>query len=109
MKKIFYGISKLIIIGIWILGCYRLLEIVGKENILWFWMLAGFPFGYQRMKVILIPKGFGISGEVGVFALNVIFAGLLGGVFLTKTITKIICDLIMSVFHLWKLQTIKMC
>ena len=30
----------------------------------------------------LIPKGLGIAGEIGVIALDVIVAGLIGGVFL---------------------------
>ena len=39
------------------------------------------PFGIDKM-FTLIPIGFGISGTVGVVALNIVLGGLIGGVIL---------------------------
>lgn len=43
------------------------------------WLLVGFPFGFRRMSLWLVPHGFGIAGTVGVFAVNIIVGGLIGG------------------------------
>ena len=34
------------------------------------WLCVGFPFGIRRMCLWLVPFGYGISGTVGIFALN---------------------------------------
>ena len=36
------------------------------------WLCVGFPFGIRRMCLWLVPFGYGISGTVGIFALNII-------------------------------------
>ena len=43
------------------------------------WLCVGFPFGIRRMCLWLVPFGYGISGTVGIFALNIIIGGLIGG------------------------------
>ena len=43
------------------------------------WICVGLPFGIRRMCLWLIPSGYGISGSVGIFALNLIIGGLIGG------------------------------
>mgnify|MGYP001207764615 FL=1 len=45
------------------------------------WLACGVPFGIGKM-FTLIPIGFGISGTVGVVALNLVLGGLIGGVIL---------------------------
>lgn len=45
------------------------------------WLACGVPFGIVKM-FTLIPIGFGISGTVGVVALNFVLGGLIGGVIL---------------------------
>lgn len=57
----------------------------------------GFPFGFQKLRMLLIPKGFGIAGEIGVFALDAIVAGLIGGIFLAKKIVVIMADYIRAI------------
>lgn len=57
----------------------------------------GFPFGFGKIRAILIPKRLGLAGELGVFALDAILAGLIGGVFLIKKIITIIIDCIKPV------------
>lgn len=44
-------------------------------------LACGVPFGIGKM-FTLIPIGFGISGTVGVVALNLVLGGLIGGVIL---------------------------
>ena len=36
------------------------------------WICVGLPFGIRRMCLWLVPSGYGISGSVGIFALNLI-------------------------------------
>lgn len=43
------------------------------------WICVGLPFGLRWMRLWLVPSGYGISGSVGVFALNLIVGGLIGG------------------------------
>ena len=40
------------------------------------WICVGLPFGIRRMCLWLVPSGYGISGSVGIFALNLIIGGL---------------------------------
>ena len=54
----------------------------------------GFPFGFGKLRAILIPKRLGLAGELGVFALDAILAGLIGGVFLIRKIVTIILEYI---------------
>lgn len=41
--------------------------------------LMGIPFGVQKMFVWLIPSGYGIGETVGIFALNLLAGGIIGG------------------------------
>jgi len=40
----------------------------------------------------LFPKGYGISGTVGIFALNVMIGGLIGGIMLLARVVRIVVD-----------------
>lgn len=51
----------------------------GSCNYLLLWILVGLPFGFRRMSLWLVPHGYGISGTVGVIALDAIIGGLIGG------------------------------
>lgn len=44
------------------------------------WICVGCPFGITRMFGWLIPRNYGLSGMLGVIALNFIIGGLIGGV-----------------------------
>ena len=57
-----------------------------------FWVMGGFPFGIKFMCLKLIPKNYGLTGAVGVFALNAVIGGLIGGAMLLITIMKIIIN-----------------
>lgn len=66
------------------------------EGVDWFlyWILVGCPFGIRRMCLWLIPKNFGISGSIGVLALNCIVGGLIGGIVLIFKIISIVVAVI---------------
>ena len=51
----------------------------GATNYFYVWLCCGIPFGIRRMFVWLIPRGFDLSGTVGVVALNFIVGGWIGG------------------------------
>ena len=51
----------------------------GTINYLLLWICVGIPFGIHRMFLWLVPHKFDLAGTVGVFALNVIVGGLIGG------------------------------
>ena len=53
----------------------------GTPDYFLIWLACGVPFGIGKM-FTLIPIGFGISGTVGVVALNLVLGGLIGGVIL---------------------------
>lgn len=69
--------------------CYSICKCVDGGQLLSFWILAGFPFGFRRMTIFLVPRGLGISGDLGVFILDAILAGFIGGFFLVRKLIKI--------------------
>ena len=40
----------------------------------------------------LMPKGYGISGTIGAFALNIIIGGIIGGIMLMTRIVQVFVD-----------------
>ena len=77
---------------LWLAICYPMSKRPEGFNYLMFWIIAGIPFGIRFMFLKLFPKGYGISGTVGVFALNVIIGGLIGGVILVVRVVRIVID-----------------
>lgn len=62
------------------------------------WLLVGFPFGIRKMSLWLVPRGYSISGTVGIVALNLIVGGLIGGLALIGSILLGIVHTIQSLF-----------
>ena len=56
---------------------------------------TGFLFGVRKMNLILLPKNFGIGESMGIFVLNIILGGIIGGVVLCFLIVKIFMELIL--------------
>lgn len=91
-----------VFIAVWMLTCYPVCN--KAEGFDWFlyWIIAGNPFGIRRMCLWLIPKNFGISGSIGVLALNCIIGGVIGGVVLIFKIIGIAGELISIITgHIW--------
>ncbi len=62
-------------------------------------LACGVPFGIGKM-FTLIPIGFGISGAVGVVALNLVLGGLIGGVILIWKLAVAIWYLPLTIYRL---------
>ncbi len=56
--------------------------------------MAGFPFGIKFMCLKLVPKSDGLTGAVGVFALNAVIGGLIGGAMLMTSIIRIFVNIV---------------
>ena len=103
MKRVLFKvIVPAVIIALWMLTCYLVCN--KAEGFDWFlyWIIAGCPFGIRRMCLWLIPKNFGISGSIGILALNCIIGGLIGGVVLIFKMIGIAGELISIITgHFW--------
>lgn len=97
MIKIITNTIQLGIIVVWGITCYYICKSEDGFQYFIYWIIMGFPFGFQKLRMLLIPKGFGIAGEIGVFALDAIVAGLIGGIFLVKKIVLIMADYIRAI------------
>ena len=90
-------------IALWITICIPICRKPEGMDWFFFWILAGLPFGIRRMFLWLIPKGYGISGTVGVFAFNVVVGGMIGGAVLVARIIQIMANCIRLVTgRFWK-------
>ena len=89
MKSIITNtILPLIAIGLWLAVCIPIVCRPEGINYFLLWIIAGFPFGIKFMCLKLIPKSYGISGAIGIFALNLVIGSLIGGaVLMMKIIT----------------------
>ena len=106
MIKFFTNSIQLAVIIVWGITCYYICKSEEGFQYFIFWIIIGFPFGFQKLRMWLIPKGLGIAGEIGVIALDVIVAGLIGGVFLVKKIVVIMADYIRAVGKIFKPKSI---
>ena len=93
MKKLMLkAILPALGILLWLAICYPVSQKPEGFNYLTFWIIAGIPFGIRFMFLKLFPKGYGISGTVGIFALNVMIGGLIGGIMLLARVVRIVVD-----------------
>ena len=63
------------------------------------WLACGVPFGIGKM-FTLILVGFGISGTVGVVALNIVLGGLIGGIILIYRLAVAVWYLPLTIYRL---------
>ena len=93
MKRVLFKIIiPVFLIAVWMITCYLVCNKAEGFDLFLYWIMVGFPFGIHRMCLWLVPRNFGISGSIGVFALNCIIGGLIGGVVLIVKIIKIITE-----------------
>ena len=91
MKRVLFKvILPLAFVAVWLNMCY------------WFqfWIMSGFPFGIQKMLVLLIPRNFGIAGSIGVLALDAVIGGMIGVIVLAIKIIAIIREVINIIMEL---------
>jgi len=101
MLKIFLNTIQLGIIIVWAITCYCICRSEEGFQYFVYWIIVGFPFGFRKLSMILVPKGFGLAGELGVFALDAIVAGLIGGIYLIKKVVVIMADYIRAIGRLF--------
>lgn len=90
------------LISLWMITCYPVCNKAEGFELFAYWIMVGFPFGIHRMYLWLVPRNFGISGSIGVFVLNCIIGGLIGGVVLIFKVIVIILELVNIVIgHFW--------
>lgn len=95
MKRVLFKvIVPTMFIAVWMWTCYLICNKTQGFDWFLYWILAGCPFGIRRMCLWLIPKNFGISGSIGVLALNCIAGGLIGGIVLIFKIISIVVEVI---------------
>ncbi len=92
-KVLFKIILPVFLIALWMITCYPVCNEAEGFDLFLYWIMVGFPFGIHRMCLWLVPRNFGIGGSIGVFALNCIIGGLIGGVVLIVKIIKIIAEM----------------
>lgn len=73
-------VIPLVVVGLLLAAFYPVCTRNGQCDYFLLWILVGWPFGIGKMFIWLIPKNFGLAGSLGVFALNLIIGGLIGGV-----------------------------
>ena len=101
-RALFKVIVSAVIIAVWMLTCYLVCNKEDGFDSFLFWIIAGCPFGIRRMCLWLMPKNFGISGSIGVLALNCIIGGLIGSIVLVFKIIGIIGELVRIVIgYFW--------
>jgi hypothetical protein len=83
-----------IFIFLWLAVCYPICNRPEGFNYFIFFIIAGMPFGIRFMCLKLIPKGYGLTGAIGVFALNAVIGGIIGGVMLMIAIAKVFINTI---------------
>lgn len=88
-----------IFIALWLAVCIPIATRPEGFNYIMFWIIAGIPFGLRFMFFKLMTKGYGISGTVGAFALNIIIGGLIGGVMLVTRIVYVFADAFKIITH----------
>lgn len=75
---------------------FRPLYMAGGElNYFYLWLLVGIPFGMRRMCLWVVPINHDMTAMAGVFALNLIVGGLIGGV-------VVVVQLLQAVLCCWK-------
>ena len=79
---------------LWLAICYPISKRPEGFNYFLFWILAGFPFGIRFMCLKLVPKCYGLTGAVGVFALNAVIGGLIGGAMLMAAVIRVVVNII---------------
>lgn len=57
-------------------------------NFLYLWIIVGFPFGITKLGRIFVPIRNDLASTIGICFLNVILAGLIGGVVLVWQIVR---------------------
>lgn len=64
------------------------------------WLLCGLSFGIHRMFLWIIPGGRSFGGSIAVFALNILFGAIIGGIVLIWRLVVAIWYVPLTVYRL---------
>ena len=59
-----------------------------------YWIMIGCPYGIRKMCMFIVPKNFGIAGNIGILALNCVIGGVIGGGIIIIKITSIFIEIL---------------
>lgn len=100
MKRVLFKILLPgILLAFWIMICYSICNKPEGLDTFQLWIFVGFPYGIRKMSMFLLPKGYGISGSIGVIALNAIIGGLIGGIVVIFKIMGIALEIFKIIFE----------
>lgn len=84
IKEFMKYVAAPIVSMIFLMALFRPLCIHNGEcNYLMLWLFMGIPIGFHRLFIWIIPKGYDFVGIMGILLLNLLIAGVVGGVILT--------------------------
>lgn len=96
------GILPFLGIVLWLWVSFYLAEAFTEEHsLLCWWIVAGVPFGFSRMRHWLVPTSgasLGFAACIGV--LNLVVGGLLGGFVIVISAVKSFANIIKGIFHM---------
>lgn len=81
--------------------CYPVCNKADGFDLFLYWILVGCPCGIHGMCLWLVPRNYGISGSIGVFALNCIIGGLIGGGVLIFKVISVVREVVCIVICFW--------
>ena len=89
-RVLFKIIIPVFLIAVWMITCYPVCNKTEGFDLFLFWIMVGCPFGIHRMCLWLVPRNFGIGGSIGVFVLNCVIGGLIGGIIVFIKIIEVL-------------------
>lgn len=89
MKRVLFKvILPLLVIAAWMNMCYWICIRADGFDFFLYWIMIGCPYGIRKMCMFIVPKNFGIAGNIGILALNCIIGGVIGGGIIIIKITN---------------------
>lgn len=96
MKRVLFKvILPLLVIAAWMNMCYWICIRADGFDFFLYWIMIGCPYGIRKMCMFIVPKNFGIAGNIGILALNCIIGGVIGGgIIIIIKITSIFIEIL---------------
>lgn len=73
----------------------------GKLDLLLLWILCGLPFGLHRMHIWILAGTGSLSGDIALFVMNFVIAGLIGGFVLVWRLLVAAWYIPLTIYRLW--------
>lgn len=95
MKRVLFKIIiPMLILSVWMIICYPVCAKAEGFDYFLYWIMVGCPYGIRKICMFLVPKNFGVSGSIGIVALNCIIGGLIGGMIVIIRIISVVMEII---------------